>query len=353
MIHLIHGADSFRAREKLNELIGEFGKKGQNAANLDIFDIGEENAANKIKAAAQILGFLSPARMIVVKSLFSEGRTETKKDIADFVLALSEKKSAPDFIFFETKEIGKKGGEAHLRKTTGGLRHAVASLRRSEGGKEWATLAKRGEVFCLSPLSSAELRKWALSRFATLKTKLAPGALEKLLLYAGDDLWRLSGEIEKLSLLKSGSGEPVTGDDVESMVKGDFSTSIFATMDALAGRDKKTALKLLAGHLEKGEAPIYLFSMFAYQISNLIKVKNALVRESVSGKSANPDEISQTLKMHPFVVKKTIPYAAKFSLDYLKKIHKRLLRFDFLIKKGRLDAEAALEMIVIEFSNLI
>lgn len=331
MIYLIHGADSFRAREKLNELISEFGKKGQNAANLDVFDIEEENAANKIKAAAQTLGFLSPARMIVVKNLFSEGGAEDKKEIADYAIETEKKKREVDFVFFEGKEIGKKG---------------------AAGGKEWPVLAKHGTIFLFSPLSPVELRKWALSRFAAAGTEIIPAAVDKLILYAGDDLWRLNSEIEKLSLLRSGSKESVTGDDIEAMVKSDFSASIFATMDALAGRDKKTALKLLAGHLEKGEAPIYLFSMFAYQIGNLIKVKNALLRESAPGKSASPDEISQVLKMHPYVVKKIISYAAKFSLDYLKKIHKRLLRFDFLIKKGRLNAEAALEMIIIEVANL-
>ena len=69
-------------------------------------------------------------------------------------------------------------------------------------------------------------------------------------------------------------------------------------------------------------------------------------------KIGNPEEIAGKLKMHPFVVKKTIPYAAKFNFEYLKKVYKRLLRFDFMIKKGRLDPEVALEMIVIEVGNL-
>lgn len=341
MIYLIHGADSFRAREKLNELISEFKKKRQNAANLDIFDadsLEKDFNAGKVKAAGQTLGFLSPARMIVVKNLFSEKGAEAKKEIADFVIEMDKKKREVDFVFFEKLEIGKKG---------------------SAGGKEWSALAKNGTVLLFNPLSLAEARKWVLAKLKKEEIKITPGALDKLILYGGDDLWRLSSEIEKLALLKLGGKardnterQAVDEEDIEAMVKSDFSTSIFTTMDALARRDKKTALKLLAGHLEKGEAPIYLFSMFAYQISNLIKVKDIIVRESLSGKSASAEEISRALKMHPFVVKKIMPYAAKFTLEYLKKVYKRMLRLDFSIKKGRLDAEAALEMIVIEVGNL-
>lgn len=328
MIYLIHGADTFRSKEKLNELISEFRKKGQNAANLDIFDMDDENVTNKIKAAAQTLGFLSVSRMIVVKNIFGEGAAAEQKDIKDYVIGSAKQKNLPEFIFYESKEILKKN-------------------------KEFAGLGKQGTVFSFPPLSPVELRKWVSGRFAELKTKITPGALDKLILYVGNDLWRLSSEIEKLSLLKSGEKESVADEDIEAMVKSDLSTSIFTTVDALARRDKKMALKLLADHFEKGEAPIYIFSMFSYQFSNLIRIKTVLLRQASERRSQSAEEVASILKMHPYVAKKAIPYAAKFSLDYLKKVYKRLLRLDFLIKKGRLDAEVALEMIVVEVGNLL
>ncbi len=345
MLYLIHGADSFRSREKLNEIIDEFGKKDPNKMNLDVFDI-EETSVNKIKAAAQTMGFLSSARMIVIKNLFSAGSADAKKELSDFIISLSKKPSSPDFVIFEGKEIGKKG---------------------AAGGKEWTALVKKAEVFLFSALESDKIRQWILDKVSAYggsvqpienikvnrkaKIKINPGVANKLAIYTGGDLWRLDNEIKKLVLLKinnSKENAEITEEDVESNVKSDVPTSIFATIDALARRDKKTALKLLEDHFAEGEAPIYLFSMFVYQFSNLIKVKDMVANRRIS----NPDEIARMVKIHPFVVKKTLPYAAKYNFEYLKKVYKRLLRMDFMIKKGKLSAETALETIVVEVGNL-
>lgn len=348
MIYLIHGADSFRAREKLNELIAEFGVKDNSRMNLEIFD-AENTDANKIKAASQSLGFFSPARMIVVKNLFSEGDIKTKEEIADYAVETDKKKRDADFVFFERLEIGKKG---------------------AAGGKEWSVLAKAGNVFNFSLMNAAEINKWIVSRISACggpdrfdnnlkegrKIKITREAANKLAFFVGGDLWRLNAEIEKLVLLKMDFSEKgkkegnmeINEQDVEDLVKSDLPSNIFSTIDALAKRDKKTALKLLAGHLEKGEAPIYLFTMFVYQFRNLLKVKDAMMRK----KTASQGEIAEETKLHPFVVSKTIAQANGFSYEYLKKVYKRFFKFDFLIKKGRLNAEAALELLIIEIGNL-
>lgn len=347
MIYLIHGADSFRAREKLNELIAEFRKKDSGNANLDIF--GEEEIdIKKIKAASETLGFLSPLRTVIVKDLFG-GKNEAKKPIADFVLlqakkngstfsknsgqASSSQANGADFIFFESREINK----THSPAASG-----------------WNALAKAGKAFKFDLLGSSELRNYILDKFKKEKIKINPSAATKLALYVGDDLWRMSAEIEKLILLKAdiNSQAPknivITNEDIEAIVKSDLPVVIFSTTDALISRNKKQALNLLASHLEKGDEPLYLFSMFVSQFRNLLKIKDIMEKNKIS----QPEEIARILKLHPFVVKKNIPAASKFKYEYLKKVYKRFLRFDFLIKKGRLDPKAALEMIVIEVGNL-
>lgn len=359
MIYLIHGADSFRSHEKLKELISEFGKKDKGRINLEVFDVDPmaEGLANKIKAASQSMGFFSAARMIVIKNLFSKNVTMDdeeddnnnndkvpvkpknkggdKKEIADYVLEMDKNKREVDFVFFEGKEIGKKG---------------------SAGGAEWSALVKKGNMFKFAPMTGLEINKWISAKVTKEKIKITPGAVNKLALYVGGDLWRLSAEIEKLVLLKmdfSESGKKegaaeINEQDVEDLVKSDLPSNIFSTIDALAKRDKKTALRLLAGHLENGEAPIYLFTMFVYQFRNLLKVKDTMIRK----KTSNPAEVAEETKLNPFVVSKTIAQANGFTYEYLKKVYKRFFKFDFLIKKGRLAPEAALELLIVEIGNL-
>ena len=250
MIYLIHGADSFRAYEKLKELIAEFGKKDKGQINLEIFDAENINA-NKIKAASQSLGFFSAARMIVIKNLFSEGGIKEKEEISDYVIEMDKKKREVDFVFFEGKEIGKKG---------------------AAGGKEWSALVKKATLLNFALMTPAEINKWVGAKIAKEKIKITPGAVNKLVIFVGGDLWRLSAEIEKLILLKMDFSQEknkevnteINEQDIEGLVNSDLPNNIFSTIDALARRDKKTALKLLSGHLEKGEAPIYLFTMFVY-----------------------------------------------------------------------------------------
>lgn len=351
MIYLIHGADSFRAHEKLNELIAEFGKKDKGQINLEIFDADQPagGLANKVKAASQSMGFFSSARMIVIKNLFSAGDIKTKEEIADYVIDMDKKKREVDFVFFEGKEIGKKG---------------------AAGGKEWSALVKKATLFNFALMTSVEINKWVVARVSAYggpaqsnknlkeswKIKITPQAVNKLALYVGGDLWRLSAEIEKLVLLKMDfstaekkkvSAE-ISEQDIEDLVKSDLPNNIFSTIDALVRRDKKTALKLLSGHLEKGEAPIYLFTMFVWQFRNLLKVKDAMARN----KTSNPGPIIEETKLSPFVANKSIAQASGFSYEYLRKVYKRFFTYDFLIKKGRLNAEAALELLIVEIGNL-
>lgn len=337
MIYLIHGADSFRAREKLNEIIGEFQKKDSSGINLSVFDADSEAGEfnpGKIKAASQAAGFLSPARMIVVKNLFGAGDAGAQEEVKDFIISYGKKgKTAADFIFFEPQEISKKN-------------------------KEFLSLAKTAKVFHFGLLSPALVQKWIADKLGKEKVKISPRAGQTLALFVGSDLWRLEQELEKLILLthSTGSGQEkgdkgaatINENDIEMLVKSDLPTNVFSTIDALARRDKKTALKLLAGHLERGEAPLYLLTMFVYQFRNLLKVKDLVAR----AKTASAPQIAETLHLHPFVVNKTVSQAKAFDLEYLKKVYKRFLQFDFLIKKGRLGAEAALEMIIIEVGNL-
>lgn len=348
MIYLILGADSFRAREKLNELIAEFEAKDKGRMNLEIFDAENINA-NKVKAASQSLGFFSPARMIVIKNLFSEGGIKEKEEISDYAIEMDKKKREVNFVFFEEKEIGKKG---------------------AAGGKEWSALIKKGTLFNFVLMTEGEIKQWIVNRVSASggptqsnknsndgwKIKIAPRAVDKLALFVGGDLWRLSAEIEKLVLLKMDSSESgkkervaeINEQDVEDLVKSDLPSNVFSTIDALARRDKKTALRLLAGHLENDEAPIYLFTMFIYQFRNLLKVKDAMARK----KTANQGVIAEDTKLNPYVASKTIAQANGFSYEYLKKVYKRFFKFDFMIKKGRLNAEAALELLIIEIGNL-
>ncbi|MFH1308816.1 MAG: DNA polymerase III subunit delta, partial [Patescibacteria group bacterium] len=171
-------------------------------------------------------------------------------------------------------------------------------------------------------LKGSELRNWIKDYSKDIESS----AIDLLIEYVGSDLWRMSNEIDKLLNYT----KKIERKDVELLVKPEFDLNIFNMVDALGDKDKKKAISLFKKHLDKGEDPFYLLSMFVYQFRNLIKVRSG-------GK----------LDLHPFVIKKTQHQARNFDVDELKKIYHSLLIIDFDSKIGKTDIKTALEMFVV------
>ena len=195
--------------------------------------------------------------------------------------------------------------------------------------------AKCQEFVALSPLL---LRKWAQEEWLSLKADIDPMALDLLISFVGNDLWRMSGEIHKLANYKKGS--MIIREDVVLLVKPLVENDIFKTIDALAQKNKKQALYLLSRHVEAGDAPIYLISMIAYQFKSLL-----IIKELIDQRVSFPLLAKQS-GLHPFVVKKNFYLCNQFSLVQLKDIYKKIFQIDSDIKIGKIEPETALQLLV-------
>ena len=83
--------------------------------------------------------------------------------------------------------------------------------------------------------------------------------------------------------------------------------------------------------------------MFIYQFRNMIKIADLMGRGI-----GNEYEISKITKMHPFVVRKSLAQVKVFTLERLKKIYRKLARFDLAVKTGKMDMKMALDKFVAE-----
>jgi len=97
---------------------------------------------------------------------------------------------------------------------------------------------------------------------------------------------------------------------------------------------------MLHDHLEDGEDPFYLLSMYFYQFRNLVKVR------PLAEKNVPSHEIASKLKMHPFVARKSLEQARNFSWENLKKLYNNLCEIDFESKTGKTDIALALDKFV-------
>jgi len=187
-------------------------------------------------------------------------------------------------------------------------------------------------------LKPAALKDWAQKKISNLGAKIDSSALTLLVNSTSSDLWRMSAEINKLVAYR-GTNKAIREKDVELLVRPKIEVGIFKTIDAIAAKDRKTALALLYKHLEKGDSPFYILTMINFQFRNLLLVKDL--------EAMSLPEITTALKpMHPFVIRKSLWLAEKFTIQELEKIYVKLFQMDLAVKTGKIKPEMALELLI-------
>jgi DNA polymerase-3 subunit delta len=67
-----------------------------------------------------------------------------------------------------------------------------------------------------------------------------------------------------------------------------------------------------------------------------------------AGRRVSPDAIASEIGQKPFVVRKAVNQAARFDRAALLELHDRLVQLDHWSKTGRVEPEAALDILVTE-----
>jgi DNA polymerase-3 subunit delta len=312
MIIFLYGQDNYSSRQKLKEIISHYKKIHKNELNLKYLDL-EKDSYQNFRDELQSLSIFAGRKLIVLERAISneDFKTNFLKDGKKFL------NSNDIVLFYEDREI-------------------------SEKDRLFKFLKKQGKAQEFKPLEGQSLRNWARKEFANYQVKIRPEALEKLINFVGNNLWQLSNEIEKLINYKK--AETIETKDIELLIQPKIETEIFKTIDAIAAKNKRKALSLIHQHLEKGDSPLYLLSMINLQFRNLLLVKSY---EFKHGLSADYIRIlNKKLGMHPFVARKTMELARKFSLPELKKIYHKIFYFDLVTKTGRIDGKTALDLLI-------
>lgn len=321
MIILLHGPDTYRARQKLHYYEAGF-KKKYDQAGLNITHLnGEKLDMEELSKHSGQMGFLSTKRLIVVENLISKNKS---KKIQQEVITYLDGNWTDDnvIIFIEEKEFTKKG------KTI-----ASPLLKR--------LLKEKSESFPF--LSSLELNRWISNEVKNRGGQIANPAVLELASLVGSDLWNMSTEIDKLISYKNST--LINNEDVQLMVKAKFDENIFHLTDALAAKNATLSFKLLYDQLSLGAHELYLLTMLTRQFRILMMTKEVMDAEP------NHYTVASRLKLHPFVAQKAIRDARQFSLEELKKIYQQLLDIDIKIKSSSQDSRLLFDLLITRICN--
>lgn len=321
MLIFLYGDDSFRSRQKLSEIKNKYLQSDKSGSGLSSFCLPEDkNVFGKMEEVFGMGNLFFAKRLLIIKNLISDGSDEEQKSALSFFEKNLERvsESQDNVVVFWEKETPKKT-------------NAVFKI-----------LEKNSKSQKFEKLSGIKLSQSILKRLKEIDSELeiSKSALERLAAFCGDDPERLEGEMQKLA--NYADGKMIVEGDVEDLVSSQADANVFKTIDALSSGDKKTALRLFYDHLQKGDDPFYLMSMFVYQFRNLLKVSDMREKNFPEG------EIAKITKLHPFVVKKSLYQLRGFDFSRLKEIYAKLLEIDVKVKTGKIDIRVALDKFVAE-----
>ena len=307
MIIFLYGEDTYRSKEKLQEIIGRYKEVHKSGLNLRFFDpstrlgAGSQNLNyNDFEGEFRQMPMFQEKRLIILSNIF-----QNQEFIKSFLENGEKLAGSKDIVVIrEEEDIPPKDALFKF-------------------------LLKNAKTQEFQMLDNARLKNWAKKEFEKHQAVIQPEALGQLAGYVGNDLWNFSQEIQKLSAFKKNA--TILLADVNLLVKPQVGTDIFKTIEALALKDKKKALWLIHEHLEKGDSPLYLLSMINFQFRNLLIAKK-------TGK----------INGHPYFARKTLWLAENFGLDKLKQIYCGILEADLKIKTGRIDPQTALDLLIAE-----
>ena len=189
------------------------------------------------------------------------------------------------------------------------------------------------------------LARWIRSRIEARGAQITPGAILVLTQAAGNEMWALDNDLEKLSLYAG--DRPIEEADVALLAAQSRDANIFAATDALLEGRAQAAMRLMHRLRQDGADVSYIVSMIARQLRTVTLARDLMDRKVAEREIGDRLGIPQE-----FIRRKAVGQARRHSWNDLKWLYGRLFEVDLAVKRGRADEDVALELLVSEASAL-
>ena len=340
--HVIYG-DSFLVDRVLRDLKEQVGAPEVLEANTHTLS-GSQGDLGQLRAVCDAMPFLASRRLVIVEGLAAS--LDARGGDARGGRRGSARRSDPAGSGAQGKMAKWEGlapyVEAEMPPTTLLVFLEKAVTRRNPLLESLRSVAQVQE----HPTPSGEgLARWIRNRAQEKGAGITPGAIRLLSQYVGGNLWALDNELEKLSL--HSWERPIEEGDVRLLVAESREASIFAAVDALLEGRAPVAMKAMHRLRSDGAELPYIVSMIARQLRLVTLARHLLERGHREAELGSRLGIAQE-----FALKRTLGQARRHSWASLEWLYGRLLDTDLAVKRGRLDQDVALEVLVSEVSGV-
>ncbi len=327
MIIFLYGEDTFRLNRKLNELKEKFLREVDKTGNAINEIDGDLSMAAEIKNRLMASSLFARKEFIIIRSFLSNKKRGEREKILNFLKKDNRENISNNIVVFVENKNKEKLPKNKLSKFLQDLKFT--------------------QEFRL--FTGTQTINWIKDEVKKRGGFIKPQAAALLGGLFGSDLWQLDKEIDKLINYKRGlTGEIVRDSgtaeienaDVENLCRGNVDENIFAFTDAISARNKALAFKLFEQEVEAGVAEQYLLYMLTRQFKILLQIRTAL------NQGFGHRKIINKLKLHPFVVQKSINQVKNFDIKILKLILSQLIEIDREIKTGCFDVKTKIALLI-------
>jgi DNA polymerase-3 subunit delta len=271
------------------------------AGGLDDFNsmvlYGDETDASEVLAAVLEVPVFSQRRLVILKS----GEKLPARETEALVAYLKEPCETTILVWV-------------TQKLDGRLKFAQA-------------LKDNAVVVDCSALADHQLESWIRTEAGRIGLRLNEPAVLLLKELADHSLSVILQELEKLaSYMPAGA---VAGSTEVELIRGAFpGASVFDLTDAIVGRDRGRALRILNRNLEAGEAPLRIFGSLVWQYRRLWRGKELLQE------GRNNTELARALGISPYRLPGFLAQLRRFPPAHLRAAFALFLKTDSDLKGG-------------------
>jgi len=224
------------------------------------------------------------------------------------------------------------------------------TLDKRKKSTKWFLKNTKAENF--EHLSEGEILRWIEQTANAQAIAIGRPEAQALLKRCGENLHNLSQELQKLSLMAEDG--VITKDLIEEHTLAHPKVILWDFLADLSNKRARPALTKFRSLRQNGESTHYVFSMLIREIGIHAKLRSGIDQRM------SESAIASSTKLHPYVVKKTLPLSRKFQASQISQMYDALLNIDTRLKTGKimmstddqLEFELAIEQFIIKACRL-
>ncbi len=330
---LIFGEERLLVEETLQQLLQEAYRRGVTSQQVEFLNC-EELPPEQLLSRMMAYPLLGGRRLLILRRAERLAKLEKRKE-GTLLRQLLERPIPENTLVFVASLPTLDGISRQLNKP----RHQATVEKKLRKAPFPFPLLLEHHLWIEHPkLYDREIPSWAGERIRQHSKSIDPDALELLIQYAGDSLYAVHNEIEKL-VLYVGDRPKITAEDAAALAGFAREHTIFDLQAAIGKADLPRALRILKHLLTVQRQSLIILTMLTRYFTVLLKLAQLRKR--------NTQELSKITGINAFFIPEYLAALQQFPLKAIVQALDILYQADARIKRSGENAEGVLTEAII------